>query len=344
MPWTSFYVKAPDHAEVVEYDGLRLAVPADRGAGPRYYDHLAAQACEALDMLYVAFTRARDELYIFRTGTPGLETRPTLGKVLDKLWERAGLAPPFSLGAPEPATAPGKPGDAAGSSAGAAPGTNTPAPAHIRDGETGTAESFGEAWRPMQWLPRLKIFRNPLSEEPFGAEDRGTLLHLCLERLRCTGAPREDAEAAVTAGLACSEAPVPDDAGFREGLVNALSWFAALPRAAGWLAHGRPEQPLLTAGGEELRVDLLVSEPWGTLVIDYKSGQPHPDHAKQVRRYVENLAGRGNGETRGLLIYLDLRRFRLVTARELSELVPDCEALLPGVVAPASPQNGENHP
>lgn len=350
VPWTSFTIQPSRHPEVVEYDGLRLAVPGGRICGARHYEHLTAQACEALDLLYVAFTRARDELHIFRTGTPALEKLASLGKALDFLWERAELVPPFSLGMPEvPLLRPG-PGVAENGHGedGAPPkrAVPPPRPAAVRvapatvPGNSGMPADGGGDWRPMQWLPRLKIFRNPLSADIFRPEDRGILLHSCLERLRCSADARRDAEAAVSAALACSEAPVPADSAFRSGLVDALAWFAALPQAADWLSRGRPEQPLLAADGSLLRVDLLVREPWGTLIIDYKSGQPAPEHARQVRRYMESLAGRHDcGETRALLVYLDLERFQLVTRESLSELAPDCAALLPPSRAPLSPMH-----
>ena len=322
VPWTNFTVRASRHPEVIDYEGLRVAVPGGKICGASYYGQLAAQACEALDLLYVAFTRARDELHIFRTSTPALEKQPSLGKVLDALWTRAKLAPPFTLGTP--LSARGAPRAATDMCPGA------PAVSPPRGAAADTEPAAPEGWRPMQWLPRLKIFRNPLSTEVFRPEDRGTLLHLCLERLRPAGSPRADAEAAVNAALARFEAPVPRDAAFREGLVDALAWFAAQPRALGWLAHGRPEQPLMTAEGDLLRVDLLVAEAWGTLVIDYKSGQADPGHVRQVRRYVESLTALADaGEVRGLLVYLDLQRFQLVTAASASALEPDCEALLP---------------
>lgn len=340
VPWTNITVQSSRHSEVIEYDGLRMAVPSGKICGARHYEHLAAQACEALNLLYVAFTRARDELYIFRTGTPALEKQASLGKVLDTLWARAQLEPPFDLGAPASARMQDHPREAGKDKA-------PPSPASAEALRLASApmnrdidivEDAAESWRPMQWLPRLKIFRNPLSTEAFRAEDRGTFLHLCLERLRCSGKPHEDAAAAVNAALACNEAPIPQDAEFRNGLVAALAWLAAQPRAVAWLAHGHPEQPLLAPDGSLLRVDLLVREPWGTLVIDYKSGQPDPSHARQVRRYVKSLAARpDSGEICGLLIYLDLQRFQLVTENSLSELTPDCDILLPPAGAMAAP-------
>ncbi|WP_165077499.1 MULTISPECIES: UvrD-helicase domain-containing protein [unclassified Desulfovibrio] len=340
VPWTSFAGRPSEYTDVIEYEGLKLAVPGGTTSGARHEEYLAAQACESLNLLYVAFTRARDELHVFRTSTPGLERISRLGSALDALWARAGLEPPFDLGEPGFSMVEEREAVGAEPLSGACEAPLFPPAPPVSE-----ADEAGENWRPMQWLPRLKIFRNPLFPEVFRAEDRGTLLHLCLERLTCSGEPRQAAEAAVTAALAASEAPVPRDAAFRAGLVDALAWFAAEPRAAGWLAHGRPEQPLMTTDGRLLRVDLLVREAWGTLVIDYKSGQPAPEHARQVRSYVENLAAEpGSGVTLGLLVYLDLQRFQLVTAETLSDLVPECGSLLPPGGAGAPPTSPEGRP
>ncbi|MBD5538899.1 MAG: UvrD-helicase domain-containing protein [Desulfovibrio sp.] len=337
VPWTGFNIQAPGPPEVIEYEGLRVVVPGGKACGAGYHEYRAAQACEAMNLLYVAFTRARDELHIFRTGTPALEKRPTFGKVLDALWARSGLQAPFTLGAPPPACA----CTMGGASAGVTPAADEETAPDPSAPTFPEMEEAAESWRPMQWLPRLRIFRNPLSTEVFRPDDRGTLLHLCLERLPRSAQPREAAEAAVSAALASFEAPVPQDAAFRESLVDALAWFAAQPRAMHWLEHGRPEQPLMTADGQMLRVDLLVDEPWGTLVIDYKSGREDPEHVRQVRRYVDNLARQAPGrEVRGLLVYLDLQRFRLVTGQTASPLEPDCGTLLPGL-STEGPDTGE---
>ena len=67
--------------------------------------------------------------------------------------------------------------------------------------------------------------------------------------------------------------PVPDDPALRDSLAGALAWFASQPEAGRWLEQGWPEQSLMDEQGHVLRMDLLVRESWGPLVIDYKSGR-----------------------------------------------------------------------
>lgn len=339
VPWTSFKIASTRKLEVHEFDGLRIAVPLGKNCGDSYWQDIIAQTCESLHLLYVAFTRAKDELYIFRTGTKALDDGSSLGKVLDALWAKAQFASAFPLGTPVTDTSNAPPKEVR---SGEAPTEATGIEELCLDSDSaGTGEAASEntpdSWRPMQWLPKLKIFRHELSDAAFEAVDRGNLLHLCLERLRCTGNPKEDAKAALNSALATLELPVPEDALSLGDLVDAVAWFASQPCAARWLAAGRPEQPLISADKELLRVDLLVRESWGTLIIDYKSGEPVAEHVQQLRRYVKILSSLPeNGETRGLLVYLDQRRFQLVTADATSELMPDCESLLRLVKASAS--------
>lgn len=334
LPWTSFSVRAGGGPVVVERDGLRMAVPNQKAVGRPYYEEMTRQACENLHLLYVAFTRAKDAVYAFRTSTPGLEKFGSLCAALDVLWQEAGLTLPYTWGTPPeaesaapnateqeqalPALAPAPPDRFDTRDAADSPNADQP------DGE----------WRPMQWLPRLKIFRNPLGGFSFKPEDRGNLLHFCLEYLRLSGKPQEDAKAALRFGLRHFPLPVPDDAALHEDLARTLHWFASQPEAASWLERGWPEQSLLDAGGRLLRMDLLVHEAWGPLVIDYKSGRPEAAHVLQVRRYLACLESGGQwaaGSARGLLVYLDLRRFQMVEAAKVSDLLERCAQLPPPV-------------
>lgn len=368
VPFTALNISASDKPLRTERQGLSMMVRNQKALGRPYYEDLARQARESLNLLYVAFTRARDALYVFRTSAK--RQSPVLAG-LDILWERAGLQPPYTLGSLPPA--PDMPGNHAhagldtletepalsGNATSDRPATpGTPAMSGslatgmdqdqelpFSDGATDNAvgnasdnamnamaDANTENWRPMQWLPRLKIFRNPLAAFDFQPEDRGNLLHFCLEHLRLTGNPREDAQAALNFGLRHYPLSVPDDAALRNGAFEALHWFASQPQSARWLANGWPEHSIMTPQGQLLRMDLLVHEPWGLLVIDYKSGQPEAAHVEQVRKYLGGLLlGResGSAPVMGLLVYLDQRRFRLVTPDEASELTPRCDGLLP---------------
>lgn len=186
-------------------------------------------------------------------------------------------------------------------------------------------------WRPMSWLPGLKIFRSPLRAPLFSASQRGVLAHLCLEHLHLTpGATDYRAEAgrAVRQALRLFPLPVPDPDRIEAELTDSLAWFAALPDVPYWLLHGLREQGIMDETGRLHRVDLVVDRaaPPGQdsplLVLDYKTGSVAgvgdalpvaEEHARQVRRYMRLLSGATGRETAGLLVYLDERRLVAVT-------------------------------
>ena len=336
VPWTDLRARMGSSTVLVERDGLRMVVSNKKSLGTPYHEEMARQCRENVHLLYVAFTRARDALYVLRTSTRG--GRGSATDALDLLMAEAGYNAPYAVGE---AHAPQMDLPAGESPPLAAQGSGEDAPAlaappvapQLPGAAAGQAlNAFDADWRPMQWLPRLKIFRNPLAGFSFKGEDRGSFLHLCLEHLHITGNPQEDAQAALNFGLGHFSLPVPDEIALRDNAAAALQWFASQPQAARWLQTGWPEHSLMDAEGQLLRVDLLVHEPWGPLVLDYKSGQPEAGHVAQLQTYLACLEASGNcapGSARGLLVYLDLRRFQLVEAQRVSALAERCGDLLP---------------
>lgn len=340
VPWTDLRARMGSSTVLVEREGLRMVVSNRKSLGAPYHEEMARQCRENIHLLYVAFTRARDALYVLRTSTKG--GRGSTTEALDMLMAEAGYTAPYAVGDVREThdNVPAAQAAAASELATASPfaenqaeNVTEHASDHLPDHTVilaGTA--FDDDWRPMQWLPRLKIFRNPLAGFSFKAEDRGSFLHLCLEHLHITGNPQEDAQAALNFGLGHFSLPVPDEAPLRDNAATALEWFASQPQAGRWLQTGWPEHSLMDAEGQLLRVDLLVHEPWGPLVLDYKSGQPEAEHVVQLQTYLACLEASGScapGSARGLLVYLDLRRFQLVEAQHVSPLAERCGDLLP---------------
>jgi hypothetical protein len=193
-----------------------------------------------------------------------------------------------------------------------------PEPLPHGESESAPAEqesTEGEAWRPMGWLPRLRMFRSPLEDWSFTARRRGTLMHHCLECLQVSGigkaSARRDAELAAARGLSTFPLPVPDKETVLADLVEALTWYAALPETAHWLACGTPEHAMLDASGRQFRVDLLVDDGHELVAVEYKTGTqgelPAPAHVEQLSRYLRLLGEASDLPVRGVLVYLDRR-------------------------------------
>ncbi|MCI7568542.1 MAG: UvrD-helicase domain-containing protein [Desulfovibrio sp.] len=314
VPWLTSSARV-SNAVRTTVAGRHVSVINNKELGAPYYEELIRQTCESLNQMYVAFTRAREELYVFHTTTASLK-RPTICKGLDVLWHTAGLTPPYRRGA-----APGDVRPAVGVAPPVSPATSA------RDG--GELPPAG-AWRPMQWLPQLKVFRNPLEELRFRPKDRGTVFHACLEHLDCSGDAAQDAARAVARvrTLAAPAARTALEEGLGAELEASVQWCLEQSDLARWLERGIPEQPLMSADGEELRADLLVREPWGLLIVDYKTGEERPAHEAQMRRYLSCLPPEEARSARALLIYVDLRRFRAVAAQASSALETDFRVAL----------------
>ncbi|HEU6438569.1 MAG TPA: UvrD-helicase domain-containing protein [Nitratidesulfovibrio sp.] len=302
---------------VTELDGQPLLAPLCPEMGDRYHHAQAAAAAEKLHLLYVGWTRPVDELHAYVTSTPFAERSSSMlagvrallaGCAIDTGQEYVAGVVPLALEASRQDTARAVPQQEEN-------GQDAP-PAW--SGATLAPQPDTAPWRPMQWLPRLKIFRNQLEEFTFTERRRGMLVHACLEQLRLTGTPDQDAARAVAHGMRAFPLPVPEPEATAHELTAMLTWLAALPQAAHWFTHGVPEQSIMDAQGSIHRTDLMVDDGETCTVVEWKTGRPSDDHVAQVRRYLGLLSeatGRGPTGVRGVLVYLDGRTVRPVELR-----------------------------
>jgi ATP-dependent exoDNAse (exonuclease V) beta subunit len=313
VPGTNFTTRGDDKPGLCLLGDLRLVVTGgDRPDEEERCAERARRARENMNLLYVAFTRAEEELYIFAetTGRPG--RRKSLGNAVRILAEKAGFSGLDQTFGTRPLRTMRR----------------EEAEAEVPEARrSAPAEDFPDDWFPMDWMPQLKIFRNPLGAFVFKAEDRGKLLHFCLEHLRISGDPQRDAGAAFSFALNRFPAAVPDDPALREEILSSLVWFAARPEAARWLVEASPEHPLVDEEGRLLRVDLLVRRPWGLLVVDYKSGARKAEDALQMRRYLRCLEMSEKKKALAALVYFQQKRFQIVGAEDLSPLLERCPPL-----------------
>ncbi len=312
LPWSNFNISPSDAPIPLEIDGLKIAVqPTAMAMGRIYYDDMVKQALEVMNLFYVALTRAREELYFFVCNAEK-NNRKTLTPAIKKMLELAGKTLPYSCGSPLQS-------DAVAGNAGKEADDMAPMPEQ-------SDWLQEDDWRPMQWLPRLKIFVNDLSATKLSPDAKGIFLHYCLEHLQFDADPDESARTAFNMGLLHGGIHVPDDPALHEELQSSLRWFAQLPQARQWLATGWPEQPVQDANGNLMRADLIVPCPWGALVVDYKSGEPHHSHIEQINGYMDCLRQSGlfNGEIRGLLVYLGIKKFVSINSGVASPLLDEC--------------------
>jgi RecB family endonuclease NucS len=70
---------------------------------------------------------------------------------------------------------------------------------------------------------------------------------------------------------------------------------------------------------------MLVDEGDRQTVLEYKSGNVEEEHVPQLRRYLALLERARGVRTRGVLLYLDLRRCRCVALNNATPLLMEPE-------------------
>ena len=318
LPWLNFALGRASDDKAVFWNsrGVGLLAPLCRDMGRPWLSDRMDTAREALHLIYVAMTRAVSELHCFlpdpEEGHVPRMLDTLLSRVEDRLTKQDG---DLVWGEPVPSERPAPPAEDTGE----AVLPESPAPAE--PGAATEEEDAEERWRPMGWLPRLRMFRSPLEDWTFTPRRRGTLIHHCLECLQVSGvgeaSARRDAELAAARGISTFPLPVPDREAVQKDIAGDLAWYALQPETPHWLAFGTPEHALLDADGRQYRVDLLVDDGQELVAVEYKTGTggdlPDPSHVEQLSRYLRLLREAGGMAVRGALVYLDRREIFPIT-------------------------------
>ena len=318
LPWMDFPLgrSSDDKAVFWPSRGVGVLAPLCKEMGEQWLRHRMGVARESLHLAYVAMTRAVSELYCFLTAPECGAVPAMLDQLISRLhpqlkevgqtatWGEAPQLEESEASLPAPCEA--------ADEASPSPEVQLP-PLPIPS--SGTSEESEESWRPMGWLPRLRMFRSPLEDWTFTARRRGTLVHHCLECLQVSGigasSARRDAELAAARGLSTFPLPVPNKEAVLADITEDLAWYASQPETPHWLAFGTPEHAILDSEGRQFRVDLLVDDGRELVAVEYKTGTPGdlpaPAHVEQLSRYLRLLGEASDLPVRGVLVYLDRR-------------------------------------
>ena len=318
LPWMDFSLgrASDDKAVFWPSRGVGVLAPLCKEMGEQWLRHRMGVARESLHLAYVAMTRAVSELYCFLPDPDCGEVPAMLDQLISRLLPQMKEVGQTAVWGEMPL--PDEPETALAASH-ENPGESILAP-EVRIPErpalpAATEEDREGRWRPMGWLPRLRMFRSPLEDWTFTARRRGTLVHHCLECLQVSGigaaSARRDAELAAARGLSTFPLPVPDKEAVLADITEDLAWYASLPETPHWLAFGTPEHAILDGEGRQFRVDLLVDDGRELVAVEYKTGTPGdlpaPAHAEQLSRYLRLLNEASDLPVRGVLVYLDRR-------------------------------------
>ncbi len=309
-----------------ELDGLRLVCPLNKQLPEEFYEKKLREIQESLQVLYVAWTRPKDELHLFLTETPSTR-KSSFIKALDILLKRVcpqalekeedfeegagqegleqeqreseqGSKPVFTIGQkPKPLSnlQPLK----------KVQSVQTQSLLDLQGIKSPTSREANK--EVLQWLPNLRVWRNPLADVTDNAKRRGSFVHHCLQNIRFTGNPLFDAKQAYEQGLNSFNLPLTIDASLEQSTREAIEWLLSLPEAPLWLEYGRTEQNCLDDNGQLLRPDLIVLEEQRVHIVEYKTGQKQKAYEGQIMRYKELLHKFTQRPVEAHLLYVDLQ-------------------------------------
>ncbi|MBG0791045.1 MAG: UvrD-helicase domain-containing protein [Desulfovibrionaceae bacterium] len=294
IPFHHWKAEADQDFTIEEFRGHRLLVPMKPDLGRPYLESMGRSMREQLNLLYVAWTRAREELYGFFVKKPGKGVpNPAALKALDLFLDLDDDV--YEVGQTPAETVPSAP-------------EARPEPQPLGQGT--------EQVELMAWLPRLRVYRHNLDDYFYNERMRGEVAHRVMEFMRVTGDDAADADRAVRLAVADFPELGALDRTEREQLDRDLRdmalWALGQEDLRGWLATGEHEPEIMEPDGGFKRLDLLVDGP-EPIVADFKTGQPDPHNETQVRGYMDLLAAMpGCVGPKGFLVYLDLREIREV--------------------------------
>ena len=270
---------------------------------------------DALNSIYVAFTRAADELYIFSKPGGKTEDEVLMSSLLKRFFNaRLDLCESLPIELTDR--------DAMGGTAGFLLTYGNKGEAERKDKHSAEGERIISDYcsRPtpdfllyhVEDAPEVVDADDPELDDDKDPRSEGNLLHEIMQGVEVA----EDVPKAVRR-LVIKGRITKEEGSFLGGLLTAK---LARPEIRGWFGDGWRvvnERPLLRAGKIMKRPDRVMISPEGdAVVVDYKFGEAmstHKRYARQVYDYVETLKNTGRFRSvTGYLWYVKLDKLELV--------------------------------
>jgi ATP-dependent exoDNAse (exonuclease V) beta subunit len=242
-----------------------------------YEEETVRAHLDSLNLLYVAFTRAMEGLYV-------ISNRKYIGELLYKtIFETPALFQHYDR-------------QASVYRFGTLPSA--------RSAGEGKAHRILDQYPVHDWRERIvvrKSYGGYFDGEAASRDQQryGVHVHTILSSIRTSA----DVPAALSLALASGSVPGND----MEAVKGLLQQVLSIPAVAKWFEPGvtaLTEIPILMPGGSEYRLDRLVIDGRKAVVIDYKSGERQAADRAQVETYKEVLGRMGYSPVEGYLLYL----------------------------------------
>ena len=253
-----------------------------------YYEERMQAYLDHLNLLYVAFTRPEDRLYVFAQRP----ARSVLKTTSDLLYQTFSPTREFASSCQS--------WDYGWDTTTGVLELGTPQTAAIPDALQDSSINL-QRYRTSNWLQQhLKSNVYPLEMVEQSAQTSyGRLAHQFLAQLTGINAW----PAVLSAWQASGEISQAEALQLQQHLTALFQ----NPQVRDWFAGDwevKKEPAILTPSGQVYRPDRVLLRPGNAVVIDFKTGQPHDRHGQQVKAYTALLSGMGYTQVEGYLLYL----------------------------------------
>lgn len=256
----------------------------DTAYAQAYYEEQMQAYLDHLNLLYVAFTRPEDRLYVFSQRPPksALKTTAdllykTITQSADESWgygwdDEAGV---LEIGNKVTQGAPPSPSS-----------------------ETDLQEYMMNHWHRQATQSRANAWEG--LEKWTTQTSYGNIVHRFLARLMHLGDfPM------VLASFQAEEDVTPEEI---VQLEQQLTIFFQQPQVKDWFSDAwqvKNEVSILVPNGQVLRPDRVLVKEGQAVVLDFKTGEEHSQHTQQVQTYMRLLSAMGYAQVTGYLLYLE---------------------------------------
>lgn len=239
------------------------------------------QLLDRLNLMYVAFTRPRERLYIFSEPFESNSSdvlKNAVSNAIKTLMHTLNTSDVFCY---------------------PSPGLGVLPETLVLAGDVQTPQEEPIRWESQPWEDRFKIRRQApehwLPGKVNEARQKGIAIHRIMEKIID--------QPALKASGSKKEKGGPEEATLEE-ILNKIKNDPLYQEVFITDAEYLPERELLVPGRGALRPDLMIVYGNNVNVVDYKTGVPHASHEQQIRDYIDALKLAGYNHVRGYLVYL----------------------------------------